>query len=161
MSEDEPKPRIIVRDRRAFTRDGERRDPDPAPAEEETPAAGPESDQGPEAADAAPETPDESRPEPGRPDDDPRFRQLVQLLSMQAAMLLDRSPREGDDAAARRSEALGGLEATIGLLEMLQTKTRDRLSDADDRFLAQVLFQLRMAYMGLAEAPADGAAEAG
>lgn len=135
MSEDESRPRIVVRDRRAFTREGERREPDPAAPEGDTPA------------ESAPAESVETTPEAERPADDPRFQQLVQLLHMQALMLLERAPGKDEDANARRKETLAGLEATISLLEMLQAKTRDRLGDADGRYLAQVLFQLRMTYM--------------
>ena len=173
MSEGESRPPIIVRDRRAFTRDGERRAPDPAAPDEEA-ATDPASESAPgvsedapdsappksgTAADRAPPKSGTAAAETDRPRDDPRFQQLVQLLHMQAAMLLDRRSEKGGDAEARRAEILAGLEATIGLLEMLQTKTRNRLGETDARFLSQVLFQLRMAYMEISRAPAGEAAE--
>ena len=162
MSEGESKPPIVVRDRRAFTRDGERREPDPAVPDEEA-ATGPAPESAPgvsrDAPDSAPRKSETAAAETDRPRDDPRFQQLVQLLHMQAAMLLDRRSEKGGDAEARRTEILAGLEATIGLLEMLQTKTRNRLGETDERFLSQVLFQLRMAYMEISGAPTGAAPE--
>ncbi len=150
MSEEESRPRLVVRDRRSFTRSGERRQPDPAPDE-----AAP-TELGSDEATSTEPGPEEPAPDDaGTPADDPRFQQLVHLLHMQAAMLLDGHADEGEDAEARRTETLAGLEATIDLLEVIQEKTRDRLGATDERFLSQVLFQLRMAYMRLLQAPAE------
>lgn len=170
MSEEESRPRLVVRDRRSFTRSGERRQPDPAPDEaaptelgsdeatstEPGPEEPASTDPGSGEGTPAGRGPEEPAPDDaGTPADDPRFQQLVHLLHMQAAMLLDRHADEGEDAEARRTETLAGLEATIDLLEVIQEKTRDRLGATDERFLSQVLFQLRMAYMRLLQAPAE------
>lgn len=164
MSDEEGTPRIVVRDRRAFTREGARRTPDPASepapsppstAEEATPTEQPEET----SASTDPPTSDEvSAPAASSrdsPPDDPRFRQLANLLFMQAAAAL--GPRPDETAApsdARRAEILEVLQATIGMLEMLEQKTRGRLSPTDARFLSQVLYQLRMAYVDFSRSPA-------
>ncbi len=150
---DKPRP-FVVRDRRAFTREGERRTPDSKPDEAGAPASEPD----PRPADPAP-SPEAAAPdETSGPADDIRFRQLVNLLTMQAAILLNPRPGESAEAsAARRSEAIEGLEATIGMLEALQQKTSGRLSEGDARFLSQALYELRMAYMGSTRPPAPEA----
>lgn len=152
MSEEEQAPRIVVRDRRAFAADGSRR-PDAPPRSEppaEAPALGPEPKR---AADA----PAESAPAPGpAPEEDPRFKQLVSLLFSQAAMLVEQTAegaeKPGSATGAQRAEAIQGLQAVIGLLEVVEEKTRGRLAPGDARLVSQALYQLRMAYMERAKA---------
>lgn len=154
MSEEERSPRIVVRDRRPFASDGSRRrDAEPR---SEAPGSAPR---------AAPEPGVSPRAEPGSappasaggaPREDPRFKQLVSLLFSQAAMLLEQAPGGGDEpgaAGAQRAETLQGLQAVIGLLEVLEEKTRGRLAPSDARLVSQALYQLRMAYMERAQAP--------
>ena len=152
MSEEEKTPRIVVRDRRAFAPDGSRRQ-DVEPRSEspaDTPSLEPEPKPAPEAAAA-------SAPPPGpAPDEDPRFKQLVSLLFSQAAMLLEQTAegadKPGSATGAQRAEAIQGLQAVIGLLEVVEEKTRGRLAPGDARLVSQALYQLRMAYMERAQA---------
>ena len=135
MSEEEKSPRIVVRDRRPFAADGARR---PGVASRTEPGA--------------------AAPDPaGKPKEDPRFKQLVSLLFSQAAVLLEQEPEAGGPsgaaARAQRAEAMQGLQAVIGLLEVLEEKTRGRLAPSDAHLVSQALYQLRMAYMERAQAP--------
>ena len=153
MSEEEQAPRIVVRDRRAFAPDGSRR-PDIEPRSEpsaDAPSLGSEPK-------PAAEAPAESAPASGpAPEEDPRFKQLVSLLFSQAAMLLEQTAegadKSGSASGPQRAEALQGLQAVIGLLEVVEEKTRGRLAPGDARLVSQALYQLRMAYMERSKAP--------
>ena len=154
MSEEEKPPPIVVRDRRPFAADGSRR----ADVESRT-----------EAPASVPPLKSEakvpSRPEPGtapaadsgETPEDPRFKQLISLLFSQAAMLLEQAPesgaKSGSASGPQRAEALQGLQAVIGLLEVLEEKTRGRLAPGDAGLVSQALYQLRVAYMERTEAP--------
>ncbi len=148
MSEEENAPRIVVRDRRAFAADGSRRHD--APPRSEPPAEAPSLGSEPKPA---ADSPAESAP---APEEDPRFKQLVSLLFSQAAMLLEQTAegaeKPGAVTAAQRAEAVQGLQAVIGLLEVVEEKTRGRLAPGDARLVSQALYQLRMAYMERAQA---------
>ena len=152
MSEEEKAPRIVVRDRRAFAPDGSRRQD--APPRSEPPADAPTLGTDPKPA---PEAPAASDPAAGSaPAEDPRFKQLVSLLFSQAAMLLEQTAegaeKTGSATAAQRAEAIQGLQAVIGLLEVVEEKTRGRLAPGDARLVSQALYQLRMAYMERSQA---------
>ena len=152
MSEEEKAPRIVVRDRRAFAPDGSRR-PDVEPRSDSPPDA-PSIGAEPKPAAEASTAP---APAPGpAPEEDPRFKQLVSLLFSQAAMLLEQTAegaeKSGSATGAQRAEAIQGLQAVIGLLEVVEEKTRGRLAPGDARLVSQALYQLRMAYMERAKA---------
>lgn len=152
MSEEEKAPRIVVRDRRAFAADGSRRqDVEPRG---ESPADAPSL--GSEPKPAAEASAESAAPGPG-PEEDPRFKQLISLLFSQAAMLLeqaaDGAEKSGSAGAPQRAEALQGLQTVIGLLEVVEEKTRGRLAPGDARLVSQALYQLRMAYMERSQAP--------
>ena len=152
MSEEEKTPRIVVRDRRAFAPDGSRRE-DVEPRSE-SPAAAPSLGSEPKPAPGA-SAPTAPAPGPA-PEEDPRFKQLVSLLFSQAAVLLEQtaegSAKSGSVTDAQRAEAVQGLQAVIGLLEVVEEKTRGRLAPGDARLVSQALYQLRMAYMERAKA---------
>lgn len=155
MREEEKSPRIVVRDRRPFAPDGSRRvDAEPRT---EAPASAPPSAPGPQAATpAGPGAP--AAVDPGDPpQEDHRFKQLVSLLFSQAAMLLDQASeadgKSGSASGPQRAEALQGLQAVIGVLEVLEEKTRGRLAPGDARLVSKALYELRMAYMQRTEAP--------
>ena len=147
MSEEEKAPRIVVRDRRAFAPDGSRRQDVEPRGESPADAAslGSEPKLAPGASTAAVPA------QEAAPDEDPRFKQLVSLLFSQAAMLLEQtaegSEKSGSVTGAQRAEAIQGLQAVIGLLEVVEEKTRGRLAPGDARLVSQALYQLRMAYM--------------
>ena len=131
MDEDKP---FTVRDRRKFTADGELRgDSEPNPGEHPTE---------PEAArpSAPPASPGEPPPT-GAVADGVDFAGFLMSLASQASVLL--SAEEGD-----RRENLQGARHLIGVLEMLEDKTRGRRSPEEDRLLEQLLYELRMAYVG-------------
>lgn len=167
MSDEEKPPRIVVRDRRAFRSDGSRRegvepprsaDAGVAAAIRSTDARPPEPSPPPPAVSRKPPSSrPEAAPEGPSPKEEPRFKQLVSLLFSQAAVLLEQAPegrkRTGKKPPAASPEILAGLQAVIGLLEVLQEKTRGRLAPGDARLLSQVLYQLRMAYMERAGTP--------
>ena len=157
MSDEQKAPRIVVRDRRAFARDGSRREGAEPRSRPEEPAVlgnsgargAPERPSGREP-DAAPASSAGSSP----PKEEPRFKQLVSLLFSQAAVLLEQGSAEGGKRGdAGGPEVLACLQTVIGLLEVLDEKTRGRLAGGDARLLSQVLYQLRMAYMERARAP--------
>ncbi len=170
MSDGEEKPRIVVRDRRAFARDGSRRETPEAPASSppEVPSgtsSEPAPKPRPAAAPPSPKLESAGTPSLDGPSlqEEPRFRQLVSLLFSQAAALLEREPRTagrtsgktaGETADAAGSEVLAGLQMVIGLFEVLEEKTRGRLAPGDVRLLSQMLYQLRLAYMERARPPA-------
>ena len=152
MSEEEKTPRIVVRDRRAFASDGSRRAGAPPRSEPpaDAPALGSEPKPAPGASTGA------AQAQGPAPEEDPRFKQLVSLLFSQAAMLLeqtaDGAEKSGSATGAQRAEAIQGLQAVIGLLEVVEEKTRGRLAPGDARLVSQALYQLRMAYMERAQA---------
>lgn len=154
MSKEEKTPRIVVRDRRPFAADGSRRagveSRTEAPASVPPPASEPEVPSRTESG-SAPTVDSGETPE------DPRFKQLISLLFSQAAMLLEQAPeggaKPGSESGPQTAEALQGLQAVIGLLEVLEEKTRGRLAPSDARLVSQALYQLRVAYMERTEAP--------
>ena len=157
MSEEDKAPRIVVRDRRAFASDGSRRqDVEPrseSPADSSSIRTEPKPAAGFPAGAGASPTPatDAETPE------DPRFKQLISLLFSQAAMLLEQTAEGAEKSGAasgpQRAEALQGLQTVIGLLEVVEEKTRGRLAAGDARLVSQALYQLRLAYMERAKAP--------
>ena len=153
MSQEERPPRIVVRDRRAFAPDGSRR-PDAEPRSE-TPVAAPSAGTDPKAAAEAPRA---SVPEPeSTPGDDVRIKQLVSLLFSQAAILVEQmdaaEQESGSTNGRKRAEALEGIQTTIGVLEVLEEKTRGRLGPGDAQLVSKALYHLRIAYMERAKAP--------
>jgi hypothetical protein len=86
----------------------------------------------------------ESEPEPGL-DVDPAFGNLVIMLASAAAVHF------GDLADAvsgqRQPVNLEGATQMIGLIEMLEAKTKGNLSAGESRLLSQVLYELRLRYV--------------
>ncbi|MBI2839176.1 MAG: DUF1844 domain-containing protein [Acidobacteria bacterium] len=129
---------IKVTDRRSFDSEGEVR-------AEVTPGA--ESDAGPEAT----EQPRD------RPEVD--FHQLVFSFYQQALLalgLLAQGPASGSPQGEPPEADLATAQYMIDLLEMLQGKTRNNLTPAEDKFLAEVLYELRMVYIHVARSGAKG-----
>jgi hypothetical protein len=79
------------------------------------------------------------------PDLDPAFSSLVIMLASAAAVHF------GDLADAvsgeRQPTNLEGAAQMIGLLEMIETKTRGNLADGEARLLQQVLYELRLRFV--------------
>lgn len=153
MSQEESAPRIVVRDRRAFAPDGSRRaDAEPR---SETPGDAPPPGEAPKPAAEAPAA---SAPDPeSAPGDDVRVKQLVSLLFSQAAILVEQmdaaAKESGSTTGRQRAEALEGIQTTIGVLEVLEEKTRGRLGPGDVQLISKALYHLRIAYMERAKAP--------
>lgn len=125
MSE-EPKG-FTVNDRRHFSPDGSLRDD--------------VSEENPEAPTKEAEAPG---PGAGLPPEEPAdFPGFLASLAAQASVLLGLA--EGEDGAPRID--LVGARHVIGILEMLQEKTQGRRTADEDRLLANLLYELRMAWV--------------
>lgn len=136
---DEEKP-IKVSDFRMFTPDGELkpeyRDLEDAPAPEPEPAA---------AAPPPPrEEPRETAPEPPPTGSvDAEFVDLVRSLATSAYSALGLLSETGTGAA----QDLPGARRMIEWLGLLERKTRNNLSFAEQDLLTRALYELRMAYV--------------
>jgi len=73
------------------------------------------------------------------------FEHLVQQLYLTAMLQMGAGTQEGQ---APRVDIMGA-RATIDLLGVLAEKTRGNLSDAEDKLLQSVLFEVRMAFLEL------------
>jgi hypothetical protein len=135
MSDEEKKP-FAVKDRRHFTAEGDAR-PD-APE-----AASSEAERPPSVA-AAPSP----EPEPSARAGEPDLVGLFLSLAAQASALLGM----GDDDAgvAAPTVDLAGARGMIGLLEVLERKTKGNRTAEEDQVLDGVLYELRMAYLARA-----------
>ncbi len=136
MSETE-KP-FTVSDRRHFTPEGRPR----GTAEDASAAEASPADAAHGASPAEVPRGPGPAPTPAGPAD---FSQFVLGLAAQAGALLSgQGLPEGVDPA----EALEGARSVISILEMLKEKTEGRLSAAEAALLDELLFQLRMSYVG-------------
>ena len=114
---------FTVSDRRHFTPEGRPRDDDPGTAEAQSaPAAG-------------------AAPTAEAPAD---FSHFLLGLAAEAGRLL---AGEGVPEGAPRQEALAGARQIVAILEMLKVKTEGRRTADEEALLAELLFQLRMAYV--------------
>lgn len=130
---------IKVTDRRSFDGEGEVR------AEEAPPGA---------ESGAAPEAAEQPR---DRPEVD--FHQLVFSFYQQALLalgLLAQGPASGAPEGKPPEADLQTAQYMIDLLDMLQGKTRNNLTPAEEKFLAEVLYELRMAYIHVARGGGKG-----
>ena len=120
---------FTVSDRRHFTPEGRPRDESAEPEAQEQPA---------ESATAA-----ESRPGPGAegPADFSRF--LLGLAGQAGQLIAGQDLPEGTTP----QQALSGARQVIAILEMLKDKTEGRRTAEEDALVAQLLFELRMAYV--------------
>jgi hypothetical protein len=73
------------------------------------------------------------------------FEHLVQQFYLSAMMQMGAGTQEGQ----RPRVDIMGARATIDLLGVLTEKTRGNLTEAEDRMLQSVLFELRMAFLEL------------
>jgi len=76
------------------------------------------------------------------------FAAFLMSLGAQAGALLEGAGRKDADAV----EALRGARSIISILEMLQDKSEGRRTDAEDRILDGLLYELRLGYVGAARA---------
>jgi hypothetical protein len=137
MSETE-KP-FTVSDRRHFTPEGRPRgDAEDAAVPEGSSAAAATAERA-EASPAADRAPTAAGPAD--------FSQFVLGLAAQAGILLS---GEGLPDGADPREGLDGARSVISVLEMLKEKTEGRRTPAETALLDELLFQLRMSYVGRA-----------
>jgi hypothetical protein len=125
MSE-EPKG-FTVNDRRHFAPDGSLRDDV-------------STEKDPTFRDEAPDQPGPSALPPEGPVD---FSGFLVSLAAQASLMLGLAPGEGGGPRID----LAGARQIIGVLEMLEDKTQGRRTPDEDRLLASVLYELRMAWV--------------
>ncbi len=132
---------IRVIDRRTFTSDGQRRDPD-LPAEESAPAAhAPGPSLGADAPRAAP--PPASRQDQAA---SAHFVSLVRNLAATAAANLGEMP---NPFTGQVEIDLDGARQVIDLLQALQLKTRGNLTADEARLLESLLYDLKLAVLNL------------
>jgi hypothetical protein len=152
--EEQAEKAFTISDKRLFTKEGARRDPDTA---RETPAASPPPPPPPprwEAPRAA--EPQRQRPEPERqrpeagagthrdlPPAD--FTMLVNMLVTNAMVFLGQMPAPGSQQYMRN---LPQAQHMIDLLMVLREKTRGNLTPDEDQMMQDLLPQLQMAYVG-------------
>jgi hypothetical protein len=115
---------FTVSDRRHFTPEGRPRDD--APGAE---------------AQAAPEAPDAHASASQQPVD---FSHFVLGLAAEAGRLM---AGEGAAEGAPPAQTLAAARQIVAILEMLKDKTEGRRTADEDALLAELLFQLRMAYV--------------
>jgi len=124
-----------VVDRRPFTSEGERNPGQDERAQETEPRR-----QAP--PDPTPAT--ETEPEAGLSEDSSGFATLVSYLSTTAMYQLGLLPGPGGEYLP--PDLLNG-RRTIGLLEVLEEKTRGNLSRGEAKLLEDVLYELRMSFV--------------
>jgi hypothetical protein len=73
------------------------------------------------------------------------FEHLVQQFYLSAMLQMGAGTQEGQ----RPRVDIMGARATIDLLGVLAERTRGNLTEAEDRMLQSVLFELRMAFLEL------------
>jgi hypothetical protein len=118
-----------VSDRRHFTAEGR-------PREEEAAAPDPQSPQH-----STPSAPDPGATAEDRPAE---FSHFLLGLAAEAGRLL---AGEGVPEGTPRAAALASARSIVAILEMLKDKTEGRRTPEEDALLADLLFQLRMAYV--------------
>ncbi len=123
---------FTVSDRRHFTPEGRPRD-DEGRTE---PTPPPEPAAAPSVAPAAEDEPAD-------------FSHFLLGLAAEAGRLL---AGQGVPEGASRQELLAGARQIVAILEMLKDKTEGRRTADEDALLAELLFQLRMAYVERARA---------
>lgn len=134
---------FTVRDRRAFSRDGESGSETP-PENNQTQPADQEPPPPPEKEDA-PEAPAPDRPLP--PVD---FSGFILSLSHAAMMHLGQLP---DPLTGKAQADFNMARHTIDTIAMIREKTQGNLEEEEQRLLDNVLSQLRLAFVQLSSQP--------
>ena len=142
--EEQAEKAFTISDKRLFTKEGSRRDPDtPREAPAASPPPPPPRQEAPRAAE-----PQRQRPEPGT---DPRrdlpsadFTMLVNMLVTNAMVFLGQMPAPGSQQYMRN---LPQAQHMIDLLMVLREKTRGNLTLDEDQMMQELLPQLQMAYV--------------
>jgi hypothetical protein len=143
--EEQAEKAFTISDKRLFTKEGARRDPD---TPRETPAASPPPPPEREAPRAA--EPLRPRPEPGTgPQRDlppADFTMLVNMLVTNAMVFLGQMPAPGSQQYLRN---LPQAQHMIDLLMVLREKTQGNLTREEEQMLQDLLPQLQMAYVSV------------
>src|SRR5215470_8957035 len=144
--EEQAEKAFTVSDKRLFTKEGARRDPD---TPREPPAASPPPPPPPPRREAPrAEEPQRQRPEPGagpRRDLPPAdFTMLVNMLVTNAMVFLGQMPAPGSQQYMRN---LPQAQHMVDLLMVLREKTRGNLTPDEDQMMQDLLPQLQMAYV--------------
>jgi len=141
--EEQAEKAFTISDKRLFTKEGARRDPD---TPRETPMASPPPPPGREAPRAA--EPPRQRPEPGagaRRDLPPAdFTMLVNMLVTNAMVFLGQMPAPGSQQYMRN---LPQAQHMIDLLMVLREKSQGNLTRDEEQMMQDLLPQLQMAYV--------------
>jgi hypothetical protein len=128
-----------VSDRRHFTAEGRPREVDPGADEDQPLEQVSASEASPPASDPSTHGGPSAGNEP--PADFSRF---LLGLAAEAGKLL---AGEGVPEGMTRADVLAGARQIVAILEMLKDKTEGRRTAGEDALLAELLFQLRMAYV--------------
>jgi hypothetical protein len=137
---------FTVSDRRHFTPEGRPREEEAPEPAVEAPGAGAPADEGRAAPADESRTAHAAEAAPPRSSAGPAdFAQFAVGLAAQAGALLS---GEGLPEGVDAREALEGARSVVAILEMLVVKTRGNLTEAEAALLDDLLFQLRMAYVG-------------
>jgi len=141
--EEQAEKAFTISDKRLFTKEGARRDPD---TPRETPTVSPPPPPGREAPRAA--EPPRQRPESGagaRRDLPPAdFTMLVNMLVTNAMVFLGQMPAPGSQQYMRN---LPQAQHMIDLLMVLREKTQGNLTREEEQMMQDLLPQLQMAYV--------------
>ena len=151
--EEEAEKAFTVSDKRLFTKEGSRRDPDTpreTPASSPPPPPPPPRREAPRAAEPQRQRPEpeRQRPEPGSgphrdlPPAD--LTMLVNMLVTNAMVFLGQMPAPGSQQYMRN---LPQAQHMIDLLMVLREKTRGNLTPDEDQMMQDLLPQLQMAYV--------------
>jgi hypothetical protein len=81
----------------------------------------------------------------------PTFDELVRMLATQALLYLGAFP---DPESGRRMVALELAQFNIELLAMLEEKTKGNLQESEEKFLTQMIHELRMQFVEISKAVA-------
>src|SRR5262245_41873072 len=144
--EEQAEKAFTVSDKRLFTKEGSRRDPD---TPRETPAANPPPPPPPPRREAPRVAePQRQRPEPGpgphRDLPPADLTMLVNMLVTNAMVFLGQMPAPGSQQYMRN---LPQAQHMIDLLMVLREKTRGNLTPDEDQMMQDLLPQLQMAYV--------------
>jgi hypothetical protein len=139
--EEQAEKAFVISDKRLFTKEGARRDPD---APREVPTTSPPPPPGREAPRAA--EPPRPEPGPGAHRDLPPadFTMLVNMLVTNAMVFLGQIPAPGSQQYMRN---LPQAQHMIDLLMVLREKSQGNLTREEEQMMQDLLPQLQMAYV--------------
>ena len=145
--EEQAEKAFTVSDKRLFTKEGSRRDPDTpreTPAATPPPPPPPPRREAPRAAEPQRQRPPEPGPGPHRDLPPADLTMLVNMLVTNAMVFLGQMPAPGSQQYMRN---LPQAQHMIDLLMVLREKTRGNLTPDEDQMMQDLLPQLQMAYV--------------